>query len=360
MEILIFPEKLWLGTQIVLLMTKKKSPFYISKRVEVSQLAGIFLGEWGQRFFFIVMFIYLYGDLAIYAVAIPQSLLQATSGWKNNSTDQKVWRNFTEIEVYYLFLAVFAVVLVPLTFFDFQKTRYLQICTLVIRNISLFGMIILATIYDGEGEGHVPNGAWFNWIGFPDIFGTAIYAFMCHHSLPSIVTPIENQKKVKFMMLLDNLFVLVTYLLLCWTAIWAFGDVTNQKCDTNPGPPCMLQKLYTMNFASYKIKPIAIFLVLFPVFTLSTNFPLIAITLRNNLMLLIPYKKDVLHPTARRIIFALIATIPPLCIAFSTQKVDALVSITGAYAGLGIMFFFSCFTCILCSQACDRSSGPPR
>jgi len=120
----------------------------------------------------------------------------------------------------------------------------------------------------------------------------------------------------------------------------------------------MLQKLYTMNFASYKIKPIAIFLVLFPVFTLSTNFPLIAITLRNNLMLLIPYKKEVLHPTIRRIIFALIATIPPLCIAFSTQKVDALVSITGAYAGLGIMFFFPALLVFYARKHATEDLGP--
>jgi len=180
--------------------------------------------------------------------------------------------------------------LVPLTFFDFQKTRYLQVMTLITRNVSLFGMIIIALIYDAKSEGTAPT-QWFNWSGFPDIFGTAIYAFMCHHSLPSIVTPIIEQKNMKLMMLVDNIFVLFTYILLCWTALWAFGSVTNPICNLNPGAPCSLQSLYTENFASYDVKGIAVFLLLFPVFTLSTNFPLIGITLRNNLMQLVTYKK---------------------------------------------------------------------
>jgi amino acid permease len=256
------------------------SPFFIHKRLEVSQLALVFLGKIGQNLFFVVMIIYLYGDLAIYAVAVPVSLQRASGSWGGLNDD----------EVYYVYLGIFSVLLVPLTFFDFQKTRYLQIMTLITRNVSLFGMIIIALIYDSKGEGKAPT-QWFNWSGFPDIFGTAIYAFMCHHSLPSIVTPIIEQKHMKVMMLVDNIFVLLTYVLLCWTALWAFGSVTNSACKLDPGPPCTLQSLYTENFASYDIKGIAVFLLLFPVFTLSTNFPLIAITLRNNLMQLITYKK---------------------------------------------------------------------
>lgn len=196
-------------------------------------------------------------------------------------------------------------------------------------------MIVLATVYDFEGHGSMPTN-WFSvsfalfplpfhvltpFSGFPSVFGAAIYSFMCHHrcerislldsysliSLPSIVTPIKNKKRVLMVLLFDNVTVFITYIALCWTAVWAFGAAPNETCSLNPGPPCKLQSLYTQNFASYSarsrsvlsaplvlsvsdFKPVAVFLVLFPIFTLSSNFPMITITLRNNLMQLITYK----------------------------------------------------------------------
>jgi len=127
---------------------------------------------------------------------------------------------------------------------------------------------------------------------------------------------------------------------LCMTALFAFGDATLASCQPTPGPPCKLQSLYTLNFESYAVHPIAVFLALYPVLTLSTNFPLISITLRNNLMGLIPWGKDM---RGRHIIFALAVVIPPFAIAYATRDVLLLVSITGSYAGLGIMWVIPAF-----------------
>lgn len=80
---------------------------------------------------------------------------------------------------------------------------------------------------------------------------------------------------------------------------------------------------------------------------------MITITLRNNLMGLITWKspefifaiethhaEDVIHPTLRRILFTFLALIPSFGIAFVTNNVDILVSVTGGFAGLAIMFVF--------------------
>eukprot|EP01125_Pyxidicula_operculata_P012092 TRINITY_DN3965_c0_g1_i1.p1 TRINITY_DN3965_c0_g1~~TRINITY_DN3965_c0_g1_i1.p1 ORF type:complete len:469 (-),score=27.33 TRINITY_DN3965_c0_g1_i1:58-1464(-) len=325
-------EPLWNESSSINKKEDEGNTFYIRSKIEVSEMAETFLGPIGNKLFFAVMIIYLYGDLAIYAVAVPNSLVEVTGAWVigNNMVD--------EYKVYWIYLSFFTVLLVPFTFFDFQKTRYLQIATLITRNVSLLGMIIIASIYDSDG-GSMPT-QWFNWAGLPNLFGVALYAFMCHHSLPSIVTPISNQKRLNLMMGLDNVTILITYIVLCFTAVWAYGSVTNPTCLPTPGPPCELQSLYTINFASYSVHPIAIFLVLYPVFTLSTNFPLIAITLRNNLMQLITYKKDEVTPGFRQTIFALIAVVPPIIIATVYRDVETLVSYTGAYGGLGIMFLF--------------------
>jgi len=218
-------------------------------------------------------------------------------------------------------------------------------------------MIVLVLIYDFKGEGKQPS-SWFSFTGLPDVFGAAIYAFMCHHSLPSIITPIKNKNRLNFIIILDLIAILFTYLLLSWSTIWAFGSVTNPTCDNTPGPPCTLQKLITFNFASYSVHGIAVFLVLFPVFTLSSNFPLIAITLRNNLMQLITWKQASMSATARRIIFALITVVPPVTISFFVRDVEFLVGVTGSYAGLGIMFLFPTLLVQFSRKRASHEFGP--
>jgi len=98
-----------------------------------------------------------------------------------------------------------------------------------------------------------------------------------------------------------------------------------------------------LTFADYPIEfkglsVFSTFLGLFPVFTLTANFPLIAITLRNNLMQLIKYGEQTEFQFTRRIMFSFLAAGPPILIAFIVQDLSLLVQITGSYAGLAIMF----------------------
>ncbi|CAL4232615.1 unnamed protein product, partial [Meganyctiphanes norvegica] len=80
------------------------------------------------------------------------------------------------------------------------------------------------------------------------------------------------------------------------------------------------------------------FLLLFPVFTLSTNFPIIAITLRNNLKGLFLRETRRYSFFTSRCLFPLLAIIPPTIIAIITSNVEFLVGITGAYAGSVIQY----------------------
>lgn len=55
------------------------------------------------------------------------------------------------------------------------------------------------------------------------LFGVCVYAFMCHHSLPSLLTPVENKENL--WMLVPGVLglVLLFYLLLCFTAVFRFS-----------------------------------------------------------------------------------------------------------------------------------------
>ncbi|KAI1232386.1 hypothetical protein IHE44_0006846 [Lamprotornis superbus] len=89
--------------------------FEITERVEMGQMASMFFNKVGVNLFYFCIIIYLYGDLAIYAAAVPVSLMQVTcsvtgnhscsvgDGTKYNDTD-KCWGPIRRIDAYRLYL----------------------------------------------------------------------------------------------------------------------------------------------------------------------------------------------------------------------------------------------------------------
>ncbi|XP_044309621.1 transmembrane protein 104 isoform X2 [Varanus komodoensis] len=230
------------------------------------------------------------------------------------------------------FNKAFTLLLGPFTFFNVQKTKYLQIMTSLMRWIAFIIMIILALlrIAKGQGEGHPPLA---QLSGIRNLFGVCVYSFMCQHSLPSLITPISKKKHVNKLVLLDYILILGFYSLLSFTAIYSFRNET-------------LMDMYTLNFTNCDIVNIAIiryFLGLFPVFTISTNFPIIAVTLRNNWKTLFHREGGTYPWVVDRIFFPVITLIPPIIVAFCTHDLESLVGITGAYAGNGIQYIIPAF-----------------
>merc|ERR1719228_2827994 len=103
----------------------------------------------------------------------------------------------------------------------------------------------------------------------------------------------------------DYLLILGFYFLLAFTGIFAFRDIND---------------LYTLNFQpssddSWLLYYLHMFLSLFPVFTLSTNFPIIAITLSNNLKSLFLTEGRMYSYWTRTFLFPLLALAPPTAVA---------------------------------------------
>ncbi|CAH1794269.1 unnamed protein product [Owenia fusiformis] len=313
--------------------------FYdITQKIEMGQMARLFFNIWGVRLFYVVLAIYLYGDLAIYAAAVPKSLrdVACTYTLSTNQTNHSnilpenapCWSGaeLTRLNAYRIFVAAFTFLLGPFMFFNVQKTKYLQIFTTIMRWAAFLMMIIIAAIrlIKGQGQGHPPVA---NFTGVPNFFGVCVYSFMCHHSLPSLVTPIRNKSKLKVLFSADYILILGFYLLLSYTGIFAFSNIKD---------------LYTLSFNTdsvISVKFIQYFLALFPVFTLSTNFPIIGITLRENI-------KSIFYRDGRksryfcidRLVFPIVTLLPPVIVALITEDVEFLVGITGSYAGSAIQY----------------------
>lgn len=283
--------------------------FEIEEKFEMGYLSEMFLGSVGSTFFYAVLCLYLYGDLAIYAVSVATTLEQAVGASHQIS--------------YYSFLWGFIMFIGPFCFFNFQKTTYLQMFTMVMRNSAMVLMIVL-TLLDIANGHRVPTDQLILWDTdkAKELLGMAVFAFMCHHSVPSIILPLADKRKTLQVVLVDYVIVLL------YCGIIVFSAVLNK-------PASAILPLYTLNFSDHSVTVLAKFLSLYPVFTLSSNFPLICITLRNNLMALFPVSKSLIFSQQ---IFTLVALMPPVVIAVFTHDVGQLVALTGSFAGLAIMF----------------------
>jgi len=323
--------------------------FEIKQRIEMGQMASMFFNKIGLNAFYIIIIVYLYGDLAIYAAAVPKSVRDVVCSYDPNNVTSNATTPLSEsmrcfnnnptlsrFHVYQIFLTVFFICMAPFTFFDVQKTKYLQICTSALRWISFTMMIVIALVRLGQGTNAHPKMAT-GIKEIPSLFGACIYSFMCHHSLPSLISPVKDKEKINLVMLVDYVFIMGFYVLVTMTAVFAFPK---------------LEDLYTLNFSPHnsqaaQVPPawvwVKYFIALFPVFTISASFPIIAITLRNNLKTLFQRKGKPYHRFVDRVVFPLVTVVPPTIIVYFTCDVKILVAITGAYAGAGIQYLLPAF-----------------
>ncbi len=203
-------------------------------------------------------------------------------------------------------------------------------------------MIIYAIVGLGMGKRADPLPTSANFKNFPVFFGVSVYSFMVHHSLPGMVTPMKTKKRITLILASDYVLILFFYILMAYTGAFRF-PLNDQHSD-------YLQDLYTLTFfqvlkkAEIVLRIMGFYLALFPVFILGTNFPIISITLRENLKALTRiclkrWFEDRPFPfLVDRIVFPLVAVIPPILIALGTQNEEVLVSITGSFPGIGVQY----------------------
>ncbi|CAH3038208.1 unnamed protein product [Porites evermanni] len=246
--------------------------FEIEEKFEMGYMAELFLGTAGSTFFYAVLCLYLYGDLAIYAVSVATTLEKAVG------TSHQI--------SYYSFLWGFIMLIGPFCFFTFQKTTYLQLFTMVMRN-SAMGLMILLTVLDIANGHYVPSDQLMLWDTekAKELIGITVFTFMCQHTIPSIILPLADKSKTLRVVLIDYIIVLL------YCSIIVFSAVMNK-------PASQISPLYSLNFSDHSVTDIF----------------------------------------CRQQLFTLIALVPPVVIAIFIHDVGQLVALTGSFAGLAIMF----------------------
>ncbi|VDD84866.1 unnamed protein product [Enterobius vermicularis] len=334
--------------------------YSIKQRTEISEMAKLFLNHTGLVFSYLILALYLFGDLTIYCTTVSKSIMNIVcdSVTGNFTENDPCWRknaiNFNRNNAYRMAILLFTTIITPMVLMGITRTKYLQISTSLSRWAAFVLMIMLAVISLFK-DGVEASPHFFEINGFGSLFGTTVYAFMCHHSLPGIVTPMRQKRNVIAGIGVVYIIILLFYITLSLTGSYAFRKVFD---------------VYTLNFLhdedaqSLLYKILHYFLALFPVFTLSSNYPIVANTLANNLYVLFesllpsPVSEErqsllssavdsELSPPSPLIerrkkftrgccIFSVIAI--PACISFFTDNVLLLASLTGSYPGVGVQY----------------------
>lgn len=170
-------------------------------------MANKLFSKSGLVLFYACVVVYLYGDLAIYAVgkkekvvykcnlklAVPKSLREMTcSRPKDLPKDVQSWPCFgtwKSNDVYRLYVVLFALCMVPFAFGNVQKTKCIQIVTTVMRHLSFGLMIVIAALGIAHGQGQSAANVIQNEnpLNLPNFFGVCIYSFMCHHRFVALI-----------------------------------------------------------------------------------------------------------------------------------------------------------------------------
>ena len=196
-------------------------------------------------------------------------------------------------------------------------------------------MTILVILRFIEGHRYMPQVA--NIKSLPFLYGIALYSAKIHDFIPGIIMPMSSKEYIYRILLGDFVTCWLFYLFLSYTSVFAF-----------PGDE--IEPLYTLNFfqpvTSDSINwrlVLGTMLALLPVISLVSIYPVLTVTLRENLKSLSKIilesrlKKKVKFPIIMdRFFFPLLVLIPPLIVAYMTQDIELLASITGSFPGITI------------------------
>ena len=228
------------------------------QRIEVTELAQRLFPFWAQIVTFFCFILYTTGCLCAYATTITTTvvdLIMPLFQHHNATSDapiageyslfgQQLDQQTIQSDLYYLILVVFAVVVTPLCFGNFQNTRYLQVVIVVIRFSAyllmlVVPMIFVFTVYSDGGSSVAPELRWntsyvlselpmefyFNAHGISSVYGNTIFSFMLHHSIPGLLSPVRPERGSKRVLFIAFFSCAVMYIALCTFANFAFYPV---------------------------------------------------------------------------------------------------------------------------------------
>jgi len=254
----------------------------------------------------------------------------------------------------YLPPSIFGALVIPLSCFDLSEQVLAQVIMSLLRFLSLGVLLIgttVALIYDWDHSAlqsylHSESSndiSVFDLKGFGVMFTTAIFSQLFQHSVPGLIRPLsdEDKKYVPKIFLSALLTTAIIYIASGSVCVLYFGKHLNQSVNLN-----FVGFTWGINSDQWGIYVVLKFLstlvVMFPAIDTLSVFPLIAITLGNNLNSAFPQVYSLVRSVkispfvdvvdSKKItstIWRLIASIPPVLLSIFVQDLTLSLQIAG-------------------------------
>lgn len=285
-------------------------------------MAHLLWGNGGKIVVVVVLTIYMMGLLITKCISTGMVM-------------KKLFEGVTVLDNFYFWLALFFLTSMFFCFRDVQGTKVLQTIVSFFRAVVILLMLSGAFYQIGHDKSikhTLTPGDFqaFNLEGFEDFFSTAVFAFMCHHSIPSMLRPVKPPRQIKRILYTGFAAGGLILILISLTGILAFGDKYVLDSKT--------KSYYNMWFHG-NIDWIY-YIISFYLFFNITAVPVVTITTRNNLMkCIVPHKIPARNWEITRWTFAftMFILLPVLTVASLTQTIQKVINITSGIFGVVLL-----------------------
>lgn len=289
--------------------------FEITRKLEVTALCDLILGPWGKLAFQIALFFSLYSTLWAYAAVFESSFQSILSGFESTP----------------LFLvSVFAVVVIPLSCLELTEQIFFQVFLTSFRAFVFFIMFISCSIASSTNPVSDEPIPLAKWDSVSLIFTASSFALLFQPSAPGLIFPLKDQTKASSVFARAIVICVLLYFGLSCAAAIYFRDKLKPSVNLN---------WRSFSFSKDGKKGLGTLvmnyiLVLFPAIDTISVFPLLTVTLGNNLLFALgPFLETrISSALARRVLCRLLACIPPLIASYFIQRLDTILQISGIFS----------------------------
>ncbi|ETV66525.1 hypothetical protein H257_17087 [Aphanomyces astaci] len=307
-----------------------RDPFHFP---EVTTLCDRFLGVVGATLYQLSLLGLMYGGLLGYSQVFVNSIVsQLPSSFESSTVVVAV---------------VFGLIVVPLSCVDLSEQIHVQVVMAIVRFVALTTMIASATValfvdtrdsgitspMIAQGPPYASDVPWMNLDSFGLLFSTTVFSQLFQHSVPGLLAPLARKDQPKAPSIFGYALVTTTlfYLALSLSCCYYFGPKISSSVN--------------LNWASFSWgvdgdvplwgRFLSFLVVLFPALDTLSVFPLIAITLGDNLAASL--KGRLVWLSHKRLICRLVASLPPLVVAVVVTDLSVTLQFSGIF-GIYVAF----------------------
>lgn len=194
-------------------------------KFELYELCELFVGNTTKFLFIACLAFYTYGCLWAFG-SVFGSAMSATLPLSSSS------ENIT----YWVYLTVFAGIVIPLTCMELNEQIYTQVflafCRLLVAAL-IVGTAAHAYLTDDAILNHAKDAPMVDWTGVTVILPIAAYAFAFTQSMPALSEPVANKSQLATIFQCTVCVCLVGYVLIGAGVVLAFGSAVQSSCNLN-------------------------------------------------------------------------------------------------------------------------------